>query len=41
MVPEASIQVFMGIMFMMILAFETFYGRFRIFLPRQLKEVPA
>jgi ABC-type uncharacterized transport system permease subunit len=40
-VPEASLQVFMGIMFMMILAFETFYGRFRIFLPRQVKEAPA
>jgi len=40
-VPEASIQVFMGILFMMILAFETLYGRFRIFLPRQPKEAPA
>jgi len=40
-VPEASIQVFMGIMFVMILAFETLYGRFKIFLPRQLKEAPA
>jgi simple sugar transport system permease protein len=40
-VPEASIQVFMGIMFVTILAFETFYGRFRIFFPRQLKEAPA
>jgi simple sugar transport system permease protein len=40
-VPEASIQVFMGIMFVTILAFETFYGRFRIFQPRQLKEAPA
>lgn len=40
-VSDASIQVFMGTMFIMILAFETFYGRFRIFLPRQLKEAPA
>ena len=40
-VPEASLQVFMGIMFMVILAFETFYGRFRIFLPRQPKEEVA
>jgi simple sugar transport system permease protein len=40
-VPEASIQVFMGIMFVTILAFETLYGRFRVFLPRQLKEAPA
>lgn len=40
-VPEASIQVFMGIMFVMILAFETFYGRFRIFQPPQPKEAPA
>ena len=40
-VSEASIQVFMGTMFIMILAFETFYGRFKIFQPRQLKEAPA
>jgi ABC-type uncharacterized transport system permease subunit len=40
-VPDASIQVFMGILFMIILAFETFYGRLRIFLPRQPKEEPA
>jgi ABC-type uncharacterized transport system permease subunit len=39
--PVASIQVLMGTMFMFILAFETLYGRFRIFLPRQLKEEPA
>ncbi len=40
-VSEASIQVFMGTMFIMILAFETFYGRLRVFQPRQLKEAPA
>jgi ABC-type uncharacterized transport system permease subunit len=40
-VPVASIQLLMGTMFMFILAFETFYGRFSIFLPRQPKEEPA
>ncbi len=40
-VPEASIQVLMGIMFMMILALETLYGRFQIFQPRHPKEAPA
>ena len=39
-VPEASLQAFQGILFVIILAYETFYGRFRIFIPR-LKEVPA
>jgi ABC-type uncharacterized transport system permease subunit len=37
-VSEASMQVFMGILFMFILAFETFYGRFQIFQARQPKE---
>ncbi len=40
-IPVASIQLLQGIMFMFILAFETFYGRFQIFLPRQLKEAPV
>jgi general nucleoside transport system permease protein len=32
--PDASVQVLMGIIFVMILLFETFYGRFRMFQPR-------
>jgi ABC-type uncharacterized transport system permease subunit len=32
--PDASVQVLMGIIFVMILLFETLYGRFRVFLPR-------
>jgi simple sugar transport system permease protein len=32
--PDASVQVLMGIIFVMILLFETFYGRFRVFQPR-------
>src|SRR5207245_11407030 len=35
-VCEASIQVFMGLMFVMILAFDTFYGRLRVFLVTRL-----
>jgi simple sugar transport system permease protein len=33
--PYASVQVFMGIIFVMILLFETLYGRFRFFEPYQ------
>jgi ABC-type uncharacterized transport system permease subunit len=33
-VPDASVQVLMGIMFVMILLFDTLYGRFRLFQPR-------
>jgi general nucleoside transport system permease protein len=40
-VPEASLRVLQGIMFVMILLCDTFYGRFRIFLPRLAKEAPA
>jgi ABC-type uncharacterized transport system permease subunit len=32
--PDASVQVLMGIIFVMILLFETFYGRFRVFQPQ-------
>jgi general nucleoside transport system permease protein len=35
--PDASVQVLMGTIFVMILLFETLYGRFRIFLPRVAK----
>jgi simple sugar transport system permease protein len=37
--PEASLQVLMGIMFVLILLCETFYGRFRVFQPRLVQEV--
>lgn len=37
-VPDASVQVLMGIIFVTILLFETFSGRFRIFQPRLVKE---
>jgi simple sugar transport system permease protein len=39
--PDASVQVLMGIIFVMILLFETFYGRFRIFQPRLHLTSPA
>jgi simple sugar transport system permease protein len=35
--PDASVQVLMGMIFVMILLFETLYGRFRIFLPRMVE----
>jgi simple sugar transport system permease protein len=34
LLPDASVQVLMGIIFVMILLFETLYGRFRVFQPR-------
>jgi general nucleoside transport system permease protein len=37
--PDASVQVLMGFMFVMILLFETLYGRFRVFQPREVREV--
>jgi ABC-type uncharacterized transport system permease subunit len=40
-VPDASVQVLMGIIFVMILLFETLYGRFRIFMPRDVREAMA
>ncbi len=40
-VPEASMQVLMGILFVMILLFETLYGRFRVFQPRELRGTVA
>jgi simple sugar transport system permease protein len=32
--PDASVQVFAGTIFVMILTFETLYGRFRVFQPK-------
>jgi ABC-type uncharacterized transport system permease subunit len=32
--PDASIEVFKGVIFVLILFFETFYGRFKLFQPR-------
>jgi simple sugar transport system permease protein len=40
-VPDASVQVLMGIMFVMILLFDTLYGRFRVFQPRLELTSPA
>ncbi len=39
--PDASVQVLMGIIFVMILLFETLYGRFRVFLAREVREALA
>jgi ABC-type uncharacterized transport system permease subunit len=39
--PDASVQVLMGIIFVMILLFETFYGRFRAFQPRLVLTHPV
>jgi simple sugar transport system permease protein len=36
---DASVQMLMGTMFVVILLFDTLYGRFRIFQPREIKEV--
>ncbi len=36
-VPDASVQVLMGIIFVTILSFETLYGRLRLFLPVEVK----
>jgi ABC-type uncharacterized transport system permease subunit len=35
--PDASVQVLMGTIFVMILLFETLYGRLRIFQPRMVE----
>jgi simple sugar transport system permease protein len=40
-VPDASVQVLMGIMFVMILLFETLYGRLPVFQPRLELTSPA
>ena len=39
LIPDASVQVLMGIMFVMILLSESLYGRLRIFQPREVREV--
>jgi simple sugar transport system permease protein len=39
--PDASVGVLMGIMFVTILLFETLYGRFRIFQPKVVIPEPA
>jgi simple sugar transport system permease protein len=36
-VPDASALVLQGILFVTILLFETFYGRFRVFIPRPVR----
>jgi general nucleoside transport system permease protein len=36
--PDASVQVLMGTIFVVILLFETLYGRFRVFMPREVRE---
>jgi ABC-type uncharacterized transport system permease subunit len=40
-IPDASVQVLMGIIFVMILLSEAFYGRLRIFQPREVREAIA
>jgi ABC-type uncharacterized transport system permease subunit len=40
-VPDASVQVLMGIIFVMILLSEAFYGRLRFFQPREVREAVA
>jgi ABC-type uncharacterized transport system permease subunit len=39
--PDASVQVLMGIIFVMILLAESLYGRFRVFQPREVREAIA
>jgi simple sugar transport system permease protein len=39
--PDASVQVLTGIIFVTILVFETLYGRFRVFWPREVREAAA
>jgi simple sugar transport system permease protein len=38
---DAAMLHFMGIIFVMILLFETLYGRFRVFLPKDVREAMA
>ena len=40
-VPDASVQVLMGIIFVMILLSEAFYGRVRVFKPPEVREAVA
>ena len=40
-IPDASVQVLMGIIFVMILLSESLYGRLRVFQPREIREAVA
>ena len=40
-IPDASVQVLMGIIFVMILLSEALYGRLRVFQPREVREAVA
>jgi len=41
-VPAAAVElVFTGLVFVMVLLFETLYGRFRVFAPREVREALA
>ncbi len=39
--PDASVDVLVGIVFVFILLFETLYGRLRVFQPRDMRPAPA
>ena len=39
--PDATIKVLMGTMFLMVLSFETLYGRLRFFQPKEVREAMA
>ena len=40
-VSQGGTLVLLGILFVMILLFETLYGRFRAFMPREVREAMA
>jgi simple sugar transport system permease protein len=40
-ISDASVKVLMGTIFVMILSFETLYGRLRVFQPREVREAMA
>ena len=37
--PDASVDVLVGIVFVLILLFETLYGRFKVFQPREVMPI--
>ncbi len=39
--PDAAVDVLVGIVFVLILLFETLYGRLRVFQPREVRPAPA
>ena len=41
LMPDASVRVLMGFIFVVILLFDTLYGRFRVFMPREVREAAA